>query len=164
MLQKYNFNNNHQRSSHLQKVNSRVMCRSDTHLAINTMQEVQRAEFISWVCWSCGSASPAAWWLRCWLNLTLCRDTLAFVDHLVAVGDLGAVGASQLHLLLTDFFLAATFTLVIHHVCLCWVSVGKDGKGERLILHVVQLGGWGRFAFHFIQREWSEPQKSTFSH
>lgn len=90
------------------------MCRSDTHSTCAG----QRAELVSGSDPVRGSASPAARDRR-GLNLALGGETLALVDHLVAVLGLGAVGAGQLHLLLSDFFLAATFTLVIDHVCLC---------------------------------------------
>lgn len=110
------------------------MCCSDTtELAVNTVRVHKRVDRVG------GSASPAAcgsWGGR---DLTLCRETLALVDHLVLVLDPGAVGTGQLHLLLTDSLLAATFTLVIHHICSCRVSVGEDNKREQLILHVGQL-------------------------
>lgn len=68
-----------------------------------------------------GSAPPAALWFGRYSWHTLCFGAAARLHDGVAVLDLGAVGAGQLHLPLTGFGFSATLALVHHGVRCCRV-------------------------------------------
>lgn len=91
------------------------------------------------------SASPAALWLGCCSGHAFCFVTAACLHHHVALLDLGAIGAGQLHLLLTRGGLLATLTLVHHLVSLHRISVNTHRH-----THTIDNSSYYRVFYYFL--------------